>query len=89
MSANNVLIIVLRPDGLYRGYDRCADDEDCDFIGPKVYSDECGVGIEQPKFEVSTLIDAVRAAEKYVSHNVVEYGYRFLNLPNGKETKDN
>lgn len=85
--SNNVLMIVLGPDGFYRAYDRCADNEYTETIGPIVYPDECGHGIEQPKFKVPTIEDAVVEAQNYMRDNIVEYGYHFLNLSeqNGEE----
>ena len=81
MSADNFLAIVLQNDGKYYAYDRCPDSEGSCILGPRVYADECGHGIEQPKFIAKSLVEAVHEAERYVLNNIVEYGYQFLNLP--------
>lgn len=85
--SNNVLMIVLGPDKKFRAYDRDALSGGSETIGPVVYPDDCGVGVEQPVFKVSTVEDAIREAQVYMKNNTVDYGYWFLNLPseNGEE----
>jgi len=68
MSANNYISIRQGDDGIYRGYDISIEGE--------YEENELPVSI----FEVDSIKKAVIAAQEYMSENIVEYGYQFVDL---------
>ncbi len=65
MSANNTLRIFKEEDGKFRAYDECIE------VGST-----CGRSV----FVAETVEEAVKKAQDYMCEEVVEFGYRFVNL---------
>lgn len=65
MSADNQIQIEFGIDSIYRGFDRFIEGD---------YSEIPST----PVFTATTVKGAVRAAQKYISENTVEYGYIFI-----------
>ena len=71
MSANNRLVIWKYSGGRYKGYDI---DVEIEPITEEVLSTHC------PVFTTPSESNAIRLAEAYITNNMVEYGYSFVNI---------
>jgi hypothetical protein len=75
MSADNYLAIVKCKDSKYRAYDLSAS---CEY--PLYKLSEVLLKKHNSVFEVDTMEEAVIKAEEYCNSEIVEYGYRFINI---------
>jgi len=73
MSANNFLAIWKDEDNNFRGYDVSIEGEI--EVNPFFY-----IKKYRPDFVANTIEEAIKKAEEYMSKEIVEYGYRFVNL---------
>ncbi len=73
MSANNFLALYKDKDGQFKGYDIAIEGEI--ETNPFFYLTKY-----EPDLVADTIEGIIKKAEEYMSREIVEYGYRFVNL---------